>query len=47
MNIHNRIDQTIEEAYSSSSFTHRRPAKTLEKLLADCLEHLAALALAS
>jgi hypothetical protein len=47
MNIHNRIHTSIDEAYSGSSFTHRSPVMTLEAFLADCLEHLAAMALAS
>ena len=43
---HNQIPLGAAQAYSGSSFTDRRAAMSFENLLADCLEHLAALALA-
>ncbi len=43
---HNQIPLGAVAAYSGTSFTDRSTAMSFENLLVNCLEHLAALALA-
>jgi len=47
ININNQIDSSIGCGYSESPFTHRSPAMNINAFWADCLEHLAAIALAN